>query len=237
MNTELLKIEGLSAGYGGRPVLEAISLTVSTGERLALIGPNGCGKSTLLRTITAEVPESAGVVRFRNEDITDLETDQIVNRGIAYLRQTRNVFPGLTVDENIGLASSGFGQQGVRDYQQLLNSFPILRERGSVRAGLLSGGERQALATAMALMRPVSLLILDEPVAGLSQKSAEEMLDGITSLQRTEGFAVVVVEHRLRLIRPHVDRVVVMVKGTIREDTRDTSLLESRERLEKHYSL
>jgi ABC-type branched-subunit amino acid transport system ATPase component len=237
MNAELLKIDGLSAGYGGRPVLEAISLTVSTGERLALIGPNGCGKSTLLRTITAEVPESAGLVRFQGEDITDLETDQIVNRGIAYLRQTRNVFPGLTVDENIELARSGSSQQGFRDYQQVLNALPILRDRRSVRAGLLSGGERQALAAAMALMRPASLLMLDEPIAGLSQQIAEEMLDGISNLQKTEGFAIVVVEHRLRLIRPHVDRVVVMVKGSICEDTRDTSLLESRERLERHYAL
>jgi len=237
MTAELLKIEGLSAGYGGRPVLEAISLTVSAGERLALIGPNGCGKSTLLRTITAEIPESAGLVRFRGEDITDLETDQIVNRGIAYLRQTRNIFPGLTVAENIELARSGSSQPGVRDPRQVLKAFPVLRARGSVRAGLLSGGERQALAAAMALMRPVYMLMLDEPVAGLSQKSADEMLAGISSLQRQEGFAVVVVEHRLRLIRPHVDRVVVMVKGSICEDTRDTSLLESRERLEKHYSL
>src|ERR1035438_5449551 len=105
MSSELLVIDDLSAGYGGRPVLEGLSLVIGESERVALIGPNGCGKSTLLRTVTAEIPESSGTVRFRGEDITDLETDAIVCRGIGYLRQTDNIFPGLTVRENLDLAA------------------------------------------------------------------------------------------------------------------------------------
>lgn len=235
MNQDLLAIENLSAGYGGRPVLESFSIDVKPGERIALIGPNGCGKSTLLRTVTAEVPESSGTVRFNGEDITDLETDQIVGRGIGYLRQTRNIFPGLTVGENLELAAINGGNRSARSLDGVMEAFPILQGRRSVRAGLMSGGERQALAAAMALMQPVSLLLLDEPVAGLSQKSALELLEGIERLQRTEGFAIIIVEHRLKLIQPRVGRVVVMVRGRICEDTTDTTLLESRERLEKHY--
>jgi branched-chain amino acid transport system ATP-binding protein len=228
----LLRVAKLCAGYGGRPVLESFSLDIPPGQRLAVVGPNGCGKSTLLRTVTAEIPESSGAILFRGEDITDLETHEIIGRGVGYLRQTRNVFPGLTVAENLDLASMD-GRPHILSV--VLEAFPVLKGREAVRAGLMSGGERQALAVAMVLMRRVSLLLLDEPLAGLSQKSAAELLSGIAELQRLEGFAMVMVEHRLKLIRPYVDRVVVMVRGGIEEDTEDTDLLENRERLEKFY--
>ena len=228
-----LEIRNLTAGYGGRPVLEDVLLDLAQGERLALIGPNGCGKSTLLRAVTAEVVESGGTIRHDGEEIALLETDAVIRHGIAYVRQTRNVFPGLTVDENLDLASR---EDGV-DRDSILASFPVLQGRGNVRAGLLSGGERQAVAVAMALLRRVSLLLLDEPVAGLSQKNAAMILDGISRLQQERGFAMIVIEHRLRLIRPHVDRVVVMLRGEIAEDTADCSILEDQGRLERHYQL
>ncbi len=235
MNEGLLSIDKLSAGYGGRPVLESLSLTVSPGQRLGLIGPNGCGKSTLLRTVTAEIPESSGTILFQEEDITDLETDVIVGRGVGYLRQTHNIFSGLTVAENLEIAAEDGRQRAIRDFGAILEAFPVLKGRDAVRAGLMSGGERQALAVAMVLMHRVSLLLLDEPLAGLSQRNAIDLLRGIDKLQREEGFAVVLVEHRLKLICPYVDRVLVMVRGAVSEDTDDTSLLMNRERLEKHF--
>jgi branched-chain amino acid transport system ATP-binding protein len=237
MSSELLVIHNLSAGYGGRPVVEGLSLVIRETDRVALIGPNGCGKSSLLRTITGEVPESSGTVQFRGEDITNLQTDAIVCRGLGYLRQTNNIFPGLTVGENLDLASTDGTKGTGRDRRSVLGLFPMIEGRQSVRAGLLSGGERQALAVAMVLLRPVRLLLLDEPVAGLSQKSAAHLLNGISTLQRKEGFALVLVEHRLRLIHPHVSRVIIMVRGGISEDTQETGILEDRERLEKHYLL
>ena len=237
MSTSLLHIERLSAGYGGRPVLEDLALDVRAGERIALIGPNGCGKSTLLRTITAEVPESHGRIFFDGEDITDLVTEKIVARGIGYLRQTRNIFTGLTVAENLELARMDGKSVQHHSLETLLEAFPALRGREAVRAGLLSGGERQSLAAAMVLYRQVRLLFLDEPLAGLSQENAVQMLSGISHMQRQDGFAVLMVEHRLKLVRPHVDRVIIMARGRIAEDTADASILEDRERLEKHYQL
>ncbi len=235
MSEGVLSIDKLSAGYGGRPVLESLSLAIPSGQRLGLIGPNGCGKSTLLRALIAEIPESSGTILFQGEEITDLETDVIVGRGIGYLRQTRNIFSGLTVAENLEIAAEDGRQHAVRDIRTVLEAFPVLKGRDAVRAGLMSGGERQALAVAMVLMHQVSLLLLDEPLAGLSQRSAMDLLRGIDKLQREEGFAVVLVEHRLKLIRPYVDRVLLMVRGAVSEDTDDTSLLTNRERLEKHF--
>ncbi|CAG1023380.1 partial High-affinity branched-chain amino acid transport ATP-binding protein LivF, partial [Methylococcales bacterium] len=232
MKKALLSIDKLSVGYGGQPVLECLSLTIPPGQRLGLVGPNGCGKSTLLRTVTAEVKEDSGTIVFQGDNIANLETDEIIKRGIGYLRQTRNIFSGLTVAENLELAAMD-GRQ--RDINTVLDAFPITKGRDSVRAGLMSGGERQALAVAMILMRRVSLLLLDEPLAGLSQKSAMEILHGIDRLQQEEGFAVVMVEHRLKLIRPYVDRVVLMVRGSILEDTENTDLLENREKLDEYY--
>jgi len=233
MNAPSLEICGLSAGYGGRPVLDGVSLSLALGERLALIGPNGCGKSTLLRAVTAEVVESGGSIRHDGTEIAQMETYEIVRRGVAYLRQTRNVFTGLSVGENLDLASRGDGG----DRKAVMASFPVLKDRERVRAGLLSGGERQALAIAMVLLRKVTLLLLDEPVAGLSPKNATMILGGISELQREMGFAMIVVEHRLRLIRPHVERVAIMVRGSIQEDTTDTGILEDQSRLERHYLL
>ena len=235
MTTPLLDIDNLRAGYGGRPVLDDLTLSFSPGERTGLIGPNGCGKSTLLRAITGELPQASGSIRFQGEEISRLETSVIVNRGIGYLRQTHNVFPGLTVAENLEIASANGCKRSLRDTAQLLEAFPVLKGREETRAGLMSGGERQALAAAMILTHRVSLLLLDEPLAGLSQKAATELLNGIAKLHAEEKFALILVEHRLNLIRPFLDRVVVMVRGAVKEDTRDTRLLEDPALLGRHF--
>lgn len=235
MINPVLEIKSLTAGYGGRPVLESLDLSISAGERTGLIGPNGCGKSTLLRAITGELPQTLGSIRFHGEEIRQLETSIIVNRGIGYLRQTRNIFPGLTVAENLEIASSNGCKRSLRNMTQLLEAFPVLKGREGMRAGLMSGGERQALAAAMVLTHRVSLLLLDEPLAGLSQKAATDLMNGIASLHTEEKFAMILVEHRLNLIRPFLDRVIVMVRGKVQEDTRNIRLLENPELLGRHF--
>jgi ABC-type branched-subunit amino acid transport system ATPase component len=233
MKTPLLSIKNLVAGYRGRPVITGLHLEIAEGERVALIGPNGCGKSTLLRAVVAEIVEDSGGIQHQGDEIASFTTDQVIRHGVGYLRQNRNIFPGLSVAANLELASWGDGI----NKDSVMDAFPVLSGRESVRAGLLSGGERQALAVAMALIRQGSLLLLDEPLAGLSPKSATELLQGLNTIQRQRGLGFIMVEHRLKLIRSSVDRVIIMVRGEVREDTRDLSILEDQERLEKHYLL
>jgi ABC-type branched-subunit amino acid transport system ATPase component len=233
MKTPLLSIKNLVAGYRGRPVITGLHLEIAEGERVALIGPNGCGKSTLLRAVVAEIVEDSGDIRHRGDEIAAFTTDRVIRHGVGYLRQNRNIFPGLSVEANLELAAWGDGI----NRESVMAAFPVLSGRESVRAGLLSGGERQALAVAMALMRPVSLLLLDEPLAGLSPKSATALLQGLNTIQNQRSLGFIMVEHRLKLIRSSVDRVIIMVHGEIREDTQDLTILEDQGRLEKHYLL
>lgn len=233
--SNLLDIVSLSAGYGGRSVISKINLTLGLGERLALIGPNGCGKSTLLKTIVDETPETDGKVVFDGEDITAFPTDAIIHRGIGYLRQSRNVFPSLTVEDNLGLARLDGNRGHMRDIAEVIRHFPMLQGREHVRAGLLSGGEKQALAVAMILLQRVKLLMLDEPLAGLSPNAAKSLLDGILDIWRKDHFAMVIVEHRLKLIQPFVDRVAIMQKGEICLDSDDVSLLTDQSRLDEYF--
>lgn len=235
MKENLLNIDGLNAGYPERDVLKSLSFSLPKNQRVALIGPNGCGKSTLIKSITAEVPKRDGNITLNNRNIIGLETDKIIGQGIAYLRQTQNIFTGLTVAENLDIASHESKFLDLRDRDEVLEAFPALKGRAAERAGLMSGGERQALAVAMVLMHKVSLLLLDEPLAGLSEKNAKKLLVGIDKLQRQDHFSIILVEHRLKMIRSYVDRVVVMVRGKISEDTEDTSLLENKDKLDKHF--
>lgn len=231
----LLNITSLSAGYGGQAVLDKLDLSLACGERVALIGPNGCGKSTLLKTIVDETPESNGKVVFDGEDITALPTDAIIHRGIGYLRQSRNIFPSLTVEGNLDLASLDGNRGIMRDAMDVLQCFPMLQGREHVRAGLLSGGEKQALAVAMVLLQHVKLLMLDEPLAGLSPNAAKALLEGIFRIWEKDRFAMVIVEHRLKLIQPFVERVIIMQKGAICLDSDDASLLTDQPRLDTHF--
>jgi len=237
MKMHSLVVDKLAAGYDGRPVLEDFSLCLSSEERVAVVGPNGCGKSTLLRAVTAEISKDSGRVLFCGIDITEMRTDAIARLGFGYLRQDHNVFPGLSVEDNVRLAASGAGNGDLDAETSIFDTFPVLGDIRHNRAGVLSGGERQLLAVAMVLSRPIRILFLDEPVAGLSQKNATELLDCIFSFQRQMRFAVLMAEHRLKLIRPYVSRVIVMVRGEIAEDTKETEILEDRKRIERYYSL
>ena len=233
----LLEMCGVGIGYRNRVVIENLDFRMPAGELAALIGPNGCGKSTLLRAIVGESVNRTGVIRHNNEDISALATDRIVVRGIGYLKQSRNVFPSLTVGENLSLATMERRTGDQSRHRRVMAAFPAMTEKRGLRAGLLSGGQRQMLAVAMIISRPVSLLLLDEPLAGLAQQSAMELLEGLSALQRQEGFGMLIVEHRLKLVQPYVSRVVVMNRGAIVVDTEDTSILSDRSRLEEYYAL
>lgn len=239
MNTPLLNINNLCVRYSRRIILDALSLSLVGGEWLAVIGPNGCGKSTLLRAIVGEYVRREGVIEFQGKDISQSDTFNIVQQGIGYLRQTNNIFSSLTVKENLDIACMGIPHVDLiaQRREKILNIFPALQEYRSTRAGLLSGGQSKQLAVSMVLIRPVSLLLLDEPIAGLSPQKATEILKGIASLQEFENFSVILVEHRRRLIQPYVERLVIMVEGKIAADVKGSQLLTDRQKLEKVYSI
>lgn len=233
-----LALTGVSAGYGGRPILRDVSLTVAEGSSVALIGPNGCGKSTLFRVVAGTLRPAEGSVALYGLPMKGQPTDRRIRHGLGYLTQTRNVFAGLTVEENLRLAVEArlSGDEAAKSMARVLDVFPSLDRRRGDRAGLLSGGQRQVLAVAMVLTRPARLLLLDEPVAGLSAEPADELVEGLRTLQTEQGFAMVLIEHRLRRVQPVVDRVLVMREGQIVDDTRETERMLDAAWLAAHYT-
>ncbi|MDH4317451.1 MAG: ATP-binding cassette domain-containing protein [Desulfobulbaceae bacterium] len=231
----ILSAEHVDGGYRDRKVLHDITFSVGEGERVLVIGPNGCGKTTLLKILVGALSADHGSVRFKGLDITKIPQHLRMQRGIGYLMQTRNVFPSLSVNENLHLSYwHGNGDfRAQRD--RLLHVFPMLKDRLSSRAGILSGGERQALAVCMVMMRPVTLLLLDEPTAGLAPKAAEDILRAIHEAQETFGFTTVIVEHNLRMVHRWVSRVVVMKQGRIAGEENDPSSLLDHDRLQGYY--
>ena len=200
---DLLQISHLSCGYGDRPVLNDVNLTVKEGETVLIAGPNGCGKSTLLKAIIGMLPLTGGDIRFQGRSITSLSTEQRVLSGIGYLRQTDNIFPSQTVDENLALAGLTLPRATyAASRAEMLELFDFLKPKLNVRAGSLSGGQRQALALAMVFLHPQKLYLLDEPTAGLSPKAAEEVLNGVCVFltERTRR-SLLIVEHRIEMLK------------------------------------
>jgi len=231
----ILNVASISAGYRDRPVLHDVSIAVAKNERVALIGPNGSGKTTLLKVIAGALRPTRGNVAFLGVDIVHMPGHQRIRMGMGYLMQTRNIFPSLSVEENLHLSFwHGNGNFAARR-DWVLSIFPTLRDRLQRRAGFLSGGERQALAIGMVLIRPVELLLLDEPTAGLSPKAAAEILEALHRAQSEERFSCLIVEHNLRLIQPWVTRVLVMQQGRVVADRNDPGILLDQEQLQRFY--
>lgn len=202
---------------------------------MALIGPNGCGKTTLLKVIAGALRPSSGRIILKGDDVSRIAGHERIRKGMGYQMQTRNTFASLTVEENLHLSYwHGNGEFAARR-DWLLTIFPLLRERLSRRAGLLSGGERQALAIGMVLMRPVDLLLLDEPTAGLAPKAAAMILEALHRAQAETQFTSIMVEHNLRLIQPWVSRILVMKQGIVVADRDDPMVLLDPEQLQRFY--
>ncbi|QGZ61108.1 ABC transporter ATP-binding protein [Paraburkholderia acidisoli] len=209
--TALLEVRDLRAWYGASQVLHGVDLHVRAGEVVALAGRNGSGRSTLAKALMSMV-RAEGVRRFAGADLAPLRTFEIARRGLGYVAEQRDVFPTLTVDENLrlGLAACA-GRFSIDEAREL---FPVLAGRRAARAGVLSGGEQQMLALARALVGAPDLLIVDEPTEGLSQQMAARVGDGLAAL-RARGVAVLLIEQRLALAPALADRVAVMGHGRI----------------------
>jgi branched-chain amino acid transport system ATP-binding protein len=206
-----LEVEGVHTYYGESHVLQGISLRVTPGEVLAILGRNGMGKTTLIRTIVGFTPPREGHVRYKDTEITRLPPFRMVHLGMALVPQGRRVFPSLSVRENLDVARRGAGRWNL---EQVYALFPRLRERAANRANKLSGGEQQMLAIGRALMSNPDLLLMDEPTEGLAPLLVREVGRVIAELKRN-GLSILLVEQNLALALSVADRVHVLSRGQI----------------------
>ncbi|PZQ48198.1 MAG: ABC transporter ATP-binding protein [Rhodovulum sulfidophilum] len=222
--TPILSIQNLVAGYGKLPVLHDVSLDLAQGTMLSVIGPNGAGKTSLTRAIMNQCTVMGGRVLFDGRDITGRPTQEIAAAGLGYVPQTRNVFRSLTVHENLEMSSLLLSAAARRRaIDAAYARFPRLVERRSQHGSSLSGGERQMLAIASALINEPKLIILDEPVSGLSPSMTDEVARGIAEINRGGVGVVWVVEENPQQVIGLSDEVIVMSTGTVRlrETARD----------------
>ncbi|OUM98854.1 MAG: ABC transporter ATP-binding protein [Firmicutes bacterium ZCTH02-B6] len=224
----LLEVSGLRAGYAEVDILHGVQLAVEQGEIVCVVGPNGAGKSTLMKAVFGLVPVREGRIVFQGEDITGLGPAQIVRRGMCYVPQNNNVFPSLTVEENLEMGA--FIRQG--DFRQKMEEmfelFPVLKERRRQKAGTMSGGQQQMVAMARALMLDPKLLLLDEPTAGLSPKFAELVLEKVVEINQ-RGVSVLMIEQNARAGLAISHRGYVLTMGRNRLDDTGQNLLANEE--------
>jgi branched-chain amino acid transport system ATP-binding protein len=211
----LLDVRDLVAGYGSGDILQGVSLTIGPGEIVATIGRNGVGKSTLMKTIIGLLSPRSGSVRFKETAITNLRADQRAALGIGYVPQGREVFPELTVEENLFMGESINQAKGAPRYDLVYEYFPILRERRRQAAGTFSGGQQQMLAIGRALVGRPDLLLLDEPSLGIQPSIVREIGESLIRLNREEGLSILLVEQNLGLIAHVSQRAYAMDKGRI----------------------
>ena len=224
----LLEARDVVSGYGDAEILHGVTLDVESDEIVSIIGPNGAGKSTFMKAVFGLIDCWEGTVEYDGRDITGLRPDEITQEGMCYVPQTENIFPTLTVEENLRMGAYILDHVPVDTMEEIFRLFPILDERRSQRAGSMSGGQQQMLAMGRALMVDPGLLLVDEPSAGLAPDLAVEVLEKIVDINEA-GTAILMVEQNARQALRVSDRGYVLEMGENRfEDTGD-ALLENDE--------
>ena len=212
MNKTILECNGIAAGYvKGLNILQGVDLVVHEGEIVSIIGPNGAGKSTLLKAIMSLIKVSAGRFYINGIEKTSLSTHKIVTEGIGYVPQVANVFPSLTIEENLEIGAWSVNNKK-ESIKNIYMNFPMLSERKKDKAGNLSGGQRQILALARALITSPNLLLLDEPSAGLSPVAINEVFDSIKEINDS-GVSILLVEQNAKRALAFSDRGYVLDQG------------------------
>jgi ABC-type branched-subunit amino acid transport system ATPase component len=220
----LLNVNNINAGYGETEILHTVSIEVDQGRLVAIIGPNGSGKSTLLKLIVGLLEAKNGKILFESRDITNSPPRKIVESGISYVPQADNVFTSMTIKENLEIPSLVLKFNFKERLEEILELFPILETKMNTKAGTLSGGQRQTLAFAKALISKPSLMILDEPSAGLSPIMADSTFETIESINKT-GVTILIVEQNAKKILSIADRGYVLATGENKLDDTGLNLL------------
>ena len=226
--TPVLQADGVVAGYGEVEILHGVSLVLNEGEIVAVIGPNGAGKSTLLKAVFGLLSVRSGRVQLLGREVTNLSPDRMVQTGMSYVPQVDNVFPSLTINENLEMGAF-VRRDGLRErLERVYGLFPDIADRRGERAGRLSGGQRQMLALARALMLDPKVLLLDEPSASLSPIMVDSIFDRIGEINRS-GTAILLVEQNAKEALSFSTRAYVLAMGENRIEGEAAGLLDNEE--------
>ena len=226
MNKTVIECNGIAAGYvKGLNILQGVDLIVNEKEIVSIIGPNGAGKSTLLKAIMGIINISGGRFFINGVEKTNTPTHQIVNEGVGYVPQVENVFPSLTIEENLEIGSWSVKDNIKQSISKIFDDFPMLKERQRDKAGNLSGGQRQILALARALVTSPSILLLDEPSAGLSPVAIKEVFEIVKEIN-SRGVAILLVEQNATRALNFSDRGYVLDQGRNAYQGKGQELLE-----------
>lgn len=232
---DLLKIDNLFTGYGGTEILHGISMHVEKDEIVTIIGPNGSGKSTLLKAVMGYLKLYQGSLSFNGTDITQTRTVERARMGIAYVPQLENVFPSLTIQETLEMGGYALNKRDMKKaLETMFQLFPVLSEKRNMKVATMSGGQRQMLAMGRALMVNPTLMLLDEPSAGLSPKVSEQVFDKIMEIAATEGTAMIIVEQDAEQSLAISSRGYVFAMGEVAFEGPATHIL-SHEKIREAY--
>jgi ABC-type branched-subunit amino acid transport system ATPase component len=225
----ILEVKEVTAGYSAAiDILHEVSIEVKSGDIVSIIGPNGAGKSTLLKAIFGILKPKIGTITLKEDDITGLKPDKVARKGISYVPQVNNVFPSMTIQENLEMGAFIRTDDFSRRIEEIYELFPVLGERSKQKAGQLSGGQRQMVAMGRALMLDPQLLLLDEPSAGLAPNLVDMIFEKIKEINAT-GVSIAIVEQNAREALKMADHGYVLAMGkNVLDDTGD-ALLASEE--------
>ena len=211
----MLTLTSISASIGGISILRGVDMTVPAGKICCLMGRNGVGKTTTLRTIVGLLPPDGGLVELDGKKITRMSPDERARSGIGYVPQGREIFPFLTVEENLYLGAKAQGKKLDGKLDRVFTLFPIIKEFLPRKGGMLSGGQQQQLAIARALLTDPKVLILDEPTEGIQPNVIDQIGDALKVLREEDGISILLVEQYLDFCRELADVFVIMDRGTI----------------------
>ena len=227
-----LEIANLNAGYDGTPILREVEFTVDDGEIVGIVGRNGVGKTTLLKSIMGLLEPETGRIQYNGEELTGRSPDEHAKRSIGYVPQGRDVFPDLSVEENL-LIGESVGDDDETRYEQVYDYFPILEERADQDAGTMSGGQQQMLAIARALVGDPDLLLVDEPSEGVQPSIVQSITEDLKQINDEFGTTILFVEQNLSVIQGLAERCYAIDHGTIVDEITGDAVSE-RDQLEEY---